>query len=255
MDRLNEILSEIGVSKVKLAKYLGVSRQMVYNYLEMDSVSDWPLEKKMKLFNLLNIKSQDEIDSIEVDSDFIKHANNLINDSTYFSTLQEKGRISFNDLNNNDQKLLNDIISLLKEKIDDDEINGRNMLRYLYYFLEVSDNNDTINYLLAYVAKTTGFINANEYVFNEDEQFAFESILYSAMVMYQSKSASRNKINEVHKKLEEDIKEKHEEVLSRTQELVSDQEQALKELGYTEITQENSTEVYEKMAEIQSRNV
>ena len=120
MNRLNEILSEIGVSKVKLAKYLGVSRQMVYNYLEMDSVSDWPLEKKMKLFNLLNIKSQDEIDSIEVDSDFIKHANNLINDSTYFSTLQEKGRISFNDLNNNDQKLLNDIISLLKEKIDDD---------------------------------------------------------------------------------------------------------------------------------------
>ena len=255
MNRLNEILSEIGVSKVKLAKYLGVSRQMVYNYLEMDSVSDWPLEKKMKLFNLLNIKSQDEIDSIEVNSDFIKHANNLINDSTYFSTLQEKGRISFNDLNNNDQKLLNDIISLLKEKIDDDEINGRNMLRYLYYFLEVSDNNDTINYILAYVAKTTGFINANEYVFNEDEQFAFEAILYSAMVMYQSKSASRNKINEVHKKLEEDIKEKHEEVLSRTQELVSAQEQALKELGYTEITQENSTEVYEKMAEIQSRNV
>ena len=255
MNRLNEILSEIGVSKVKLAKYLGVSRQMVYNYLEMDSVSDWPLEKKMKLFNLLNIKSQDEIESIEVNSDFIKHANNLINDSTYFSTLQEKGRISFNDLNNNDQKLLNDIISLLKEKIDDDEINGRNMLRYLYYFLEVSDNTDTINYMLAYVAKTTGFINANEFVFNEDEQFAFESILYSAMVMYSSKSASRNKLIEVHKKFEDEIKEKHEEILSRTQELVSAQEQALKELGYTEINQDNSTEVYEKMAEIQSRNI
>ena len=75
------------------------------------------------------------------------------------------------------------------------------------------------------------------------------------MVMYQSKSASKSKIIEVHKKLEDDIKEKHEEVLSRTQELVSAQEQALKELGYSEITQENSTEVYEKMAEIQSRNV
>ena len=255
MNRLNEILSEIGVSKVKLAKYLGVSRQMVYNYLEMDSISDWPLEKKMKLFNLLNIKSQDEIDSIEVDSDFIKHANNLINDSTYFSTLQEKGRISFNDLNNNDQKLLNDIISLLKEKIDDDEVNGRNMLRYLYYFLEVSDNNDATNYILAYVAKTTGFINANEYVFDSDKQFAFESIFYSAMLMYMNGSASREKLIEVHKKFEDEIKEKHEEILSRTQELVSAQEQALKELGYTEITQENSTEVYEKMAEIQSRNI
>ena len=48
MKRLNEILSEIGISKVKLAKYLNVSRQMVYNYLEMDDINDWPLEKKMK---------------------------------------------------------------------------------------------------------------------------------------------------------------------------------------------------------------
>ena len=35
MDKLNEILQEVGISKVKLAKYLGVSRQMSYNYLEM----------------------------------------------------------------------------------------------------------------------------------------------------------------------------------------------------------------------------
>ena len=39
MKRLNEILSEIGISKVKLAKYLNVSRQMVYNYLEMEDVN------------------------------------------------------------------------------------------------------------------------------------------------------------------------------------------------------------------------
>ena len=56
MKRLNEILSEIGISKVKLAKYLNVSRQMVYNYLEMEDVNLWPLEKEMKLFNLLQIK-------------------------------------------------------------------------------------------------------------------------------------------------------------------------------------------------------
>ena len=31
MKELNELLSEIGISKVKLAKYLGVSRQMIYN--------------------------------------------------------------------------------------------------------------------------------------------------------------------------------------------------------------------------------
>ena len=55
MDKLNEILQELGISKVKLAKYLGVSRQMIYNYLEMNDISRWPKDKKMKLFTLLDI--------------------------------------------------------------------------------------------------------------------------------------------------------------------------------------------------------
>ena len=46
MNKLNEILQELGISKVKLAKYLGVSRQMIYNYLDMDDVSKWPKDKK-----------------------------------------------------------------------------------------------------------------------------------------------------------------------------------------------------------------
>ena len=48
MEKLNEILQELGISKVKLAKYLGVSRQMIYNYLEMEDVNKWPKDKKMK---------------------------------------------------------------------------------------------------------------------------------------------------------------------------------------------------------------
>ena len=36
MDKLNDLLQELGISKVKLAKYLGVSRQMVYNYLDSE---------------------------------------------------------------------------------------------------------------------------------------------------------------------------------------------------------------------------
>ena len=56
VEKINVILKEANISKVNLAKYLGVSRQMVYNYLEMESINDWPLEKKIKLFSLLNIK-------------------------------------------------------------------------------------------------------------------------------------------------------------------------------------------------------
>ena len=51
MERLNDILRELGISKVKLAKFLGVSRQMIYNYLELDDLNKWPKDKKMKLFN------------------------------------------------------------------------------------------------------------------------------------------------------------------------------------------------------------
>ena len=61
MDRLNEILHELGISKVKLAKFLGVSRQMIYNYLELDDLSKWPKDKKVLLMNLLGIKTSDLI--------------------------------------------------------------------------------------------------------------------------------------------------------------------------------------------------
>ena len=46
MERLNEILHELGISKVKLAKFLGVSRQMIYNYLDLDDLNKWPKDKK-----------------------------------------------------------------------------------------------------------------------------------------------------------------------------------------------------------------
>ena len=43
---LNDILHELGISKVKLARFLGVSRQMVYNYLELDDINKWKKDKR-----------------------------------------------------------------------------------------------------------------------------------------------------------------------------------------------------------------
>ena len=253
MEKINDILSEAGVSKVKLAKYLGVSRQMVYNYLEMDTINDWPLEKRMKLLNLLSIKSSDEIKDLKIDNDFIRHVNNLINDES--STLVEKGNLYFDGIKANDQKVLNDIIYLLKDRLSSNDEESSNICRYLYYFLETLETTPETKYLLAYTAKTTGFISADEYVFDADNQFAFESIFYSALLMYTNGSASRDKLIEVHKKFEQAMEIKHEEKLSRTQELYTTQAQALKELGYTELTKDNADEVLEKMAEIESRRI
>ena len=49
MNSLSELLQELGISKVRLAKYLNVSRQMVYNYLELEDLNKWPKEKKILL--------------------------------------------------------------------------------------------------------------------------------------------------------------------------------------------------------------
>ena len=49
---LNELLIELGISKVRLAKYLGVSRQMLYNYLAQKNLNDRPKEKAMKILRV-----------------------------------------------------------------------------------------------------------------------------------------------------------------------------------------------------------
>jgi len=112
-----------------------------------------------------------------------------------------------------------------------------------------------LKYILAYMSKALGFIDPNEYAFNKDKQFLFESIMFSAMTLYNNGGASKTRISETHKKFVEDIEHKKEEKLSRTQELNTARIQALKELGYTEITSNNAKEVLEKIVEIQSRKV
>ena len=60
---------------------------------------------------------------------------------------------------------------------------------------------------------------------------------------------------ETRKRFVQEIEAKKEEKLSRTEQLNTTKIQALKELGYTEITKDNASEVLNRMAEIQSRKV
>ena len=83
MNKLNELLQELGVSKVRLAKYLGVSRQMVYNYLELEDLNKWPKEKKILLFKLLDLDKDSEdgnvLDKIKVTTDYLMAVENRLN--------------------------------------------------------------------------------------------------------------------------------------------------------------------------------
>lgn len=257
MKEINDILKELGISKVKLAKYLGVSRQMVYNYLELPNLEDWPKDKKMKLFTLLDIKSADELNNIKVTTDYMMKVEKIINDVESDNFRGDLSTYEFKDLSKKQQHILSEIIDLLKEILSEDDNAEKALMtvKYLYHFLQLYNDINEIKYVLAYFAKSNGFVQPREFSFNEDEQTTFEGIMFQAMSLFTNGGASKSKIMEAHKRFVSDIESKREEKLSRTQELNTAKVQALKELGYTEINESNASEVFEKIAEIQSRKI
>lgn len=255
MNDLNKILSEVGISKVKLAKYLGVSRQMLYNYLAEDSIEKWPKEKSTKLFTLLGVKSSKDLEKIIIDGAYIVEVEKKIEENIEESK-NKVCSLDMRGLSRKEQEALQDIFATLKQKLLNDK-NKENiyLLKYLNNYLQSMDNTNELKYVLAYFSKSLGFTEPLEFAFDENQQYIFESIMFSGMSLYTSRGASRSKIAETHKRFVKEIEQKKEERLSRTQELNAAKIQALRELGYTEITASNAKEVLDKIAEIQSRKV
>ncbi len=255
MEELNNILTELGISKVRLAKYLGVSRQMLYNYLGQKNISEWPKEKEMKMLCLLGVKDASDIKSIKVDGEYIISVEGRLNEGVKDLSKSEV-LADLKGFNKKEQELLSDLITLLKDKLADDKTKETyTSFRYLYYFLQSMDTTKELKYILGYMVKSLGFVDPMEFEFNESQQFIFESIMFSAMTLYTGGGASKSKIADTHKRFVQEIEHKKEEKLSRTQELNTAKIQALKELGYTSITEDNAKEVLDKIAEIQSRKV
>ncbi len=253
--KLTDLLHDIGISKVKLAKFLGVSRQMIYNYLELDDLNKWPKDKKILLLNLFGVKKPEELDDIKLDTDYITEVELKLN-SLCSNKIDECGRVGNDFLSGvsiKNQELFIGIMDLVKEYLEDDGEEGRNIVNYFYHYLQAINNTKELKYILAYVAKETGFEKPMEFVFEEDEQFIFESVMFSAMVLYRSGKASKSKLAESHRRFVNQIEQKIEDKLSRTMELNNIRTQALKELGYTEITNDNAAEVFDKISEIESR--
>ena len=256
MNKLNDLLQELGVSKVRLAKYLGVSRQMVYNYLELNDINKWPKEKKILLFKLLDVTDGDDetIGSINVTTEYLMEVENRLNQGVKSSSDLDS-YFDLKGLSKEEQNLLMDITYLLKERMLDEKNKKENVASatYLYHLLQSIDNVPEINYFFGYISKITGFIKHDEYKFDEDKQFIFEGILYSALNLYNTGGASRSRVVDTHEKFVQEIERRNEEKLTRTQQLNTYKVQALRELGYDKVTADNYEEVMDKIAEIESR--
>ena len=256
MKTLNDVLQELGISKVKLAKYLGVSRQMVYNYLTLESLDKWPKEKKILLLQLLGINndSEESLNAIKVTTDYLLEVEKRLTAST-----KKEDNIDSNfdltGITKDNKIILGDIVSLLKEKLIPGGETNNALVKYLYFLLQSVDNVPEIKYILGYIAKTNGFIKPDEFAFNEDKQFIFEGILYSGLTLYNNGGASKSRVAESRRRFIQELEQKNEEKLTRTQQLTTVKIQALRELGYDDINEGNAAEVFEKIAEIQSRKV
>lgn len=255
VEKINLILKKTNISKVNLAKYLGVSRQMVYNYLDSDDLNKMPAEKCQLLFKLLEVNSCDEIVKKELSDEYLQTVSNKIFNYKKINSKKEEV-IDLYGLKKEEQELISDIVFLIKEMLNEDKTkDSYNTLVYFYHFLQSLPTMKELKYILGYVAKSGGYIKPNVFDFNEEHQYIFESIMYSAMTLYANGGASKSKLSESHHRWEAELERKNEEKLSRTQELNTAKVQALRELGYTEINERNASEVFDKIAEIQARKI
>ena len=168
--KLSDLLHELGISKVKLAKFLGVSRQMIYNYLELDDINKWPKDKKVLLFNLLGVKNPDDINKIKVDTDYITEVELKLN-SLCDNKKDENNGVGnelLNGISPKNQELFIGIMDLVKEYLEDSGREGFNIINYFYHYLQAMNNTKELKYILAYAAKETGFEKPMEFVFEED---------------------------------------------------------------------------------------
>ena len=124
-----------------------------------------------------------------------------------------------------------------------------------YTILDTESTRDFAEGLIGMTFKATGFTKPNDFAFNEDKQFMFEGIIHSAFTLYNNGGASKSKVIVSRDRFVAEIEARNEEKLSRTQQLNTVKIQALRELGYNEINASNAAEVFEKIAEIQSRGV
>ena len=254
VEKINTILKKANISKVSLAKYLGVSRQMVYNYLDGDDLSKLPNEKCQLLFELLNVNSASEILDININNDYLQKVGSKIFDSKKVSSKKDEV-IELSGLKKEEISLISDIIFNLKNILMEEK--GREgeayaTVEYLSQFVQNIPMMKELKYLLGYFSKNYGYTDPNYFIFDENNQYIFESIMFSAMTLYSNGGASRTRIAESHKRCENMLASKKEEKLSRTQELNTTKVQALRELGYTEINEKNASEVFDKIAEIVS---
>ena len=139
VEKINKILKEANISKVNLAKYLGVSRQMVYNYLDGEDLSKLSNDKSQALFTLLNVKNEEELKNVELTKEYIQEVGNKIFNSKK-SSVKKNDYVDLSGLRPEEQNIINDIIFIIKEMLNEDKTKNMMVdLNYFYHFIQATN--------------------------------------------------------------------------------------------------------------------
>ena len=111
VEKVNQILKQANISKVNLAKYLGVSRQMIYNYFDGDDLSKLPNDKCQLLYDLLDVKSSEEILNIKLDNEYLQKVSNKMF-STKKNTSKKEEVIELSGLDKEEVNLISSLLVL-----------------------------------------------------------------------------------------------------------------------------------------------
>ena len=179
VEKVNHILKQANISKVNLAKYLGVSRQMIYNYFDGEDLSKLPSDKCKLLYDLLDAYSDKEILDIEINNDYLQSVSNKIFTSKK-NTPKKEEVIELAGLDKEEVNLISDISLMLKNIILDNkarEGEAIETVRYVYNFIQNLSTNKELKYVLGYFSKNFGYTDPNKFVFDENNQYVFESII------------------------------------------------------------------------------
>ncbi len=244
MSQVLLLIDKLNISKVSLANYLGVSRQMIYNYLSYDSIDYWPVDKRIKIMDLFDVNNTEELDDLKITNELLHHISKKLNNIS-----DETIAIKLEDLSKKEEHILLDVLSMLRS--DESMLKGN--FETMLAFIETAQLSTEFAYLIEYLAKCISKKDLQEFVYNEKEQMAFEAIIYSAFQLYRSDQYSKKKINLLHEQFREDQKLKNLALSQETNTLNLAKVIALRELGYEDVTTSNIDEVLKKMAEVRTR--
>ncbi len=238
------LIDKLNISKVALASYLNVSRQMVYNYLSMNSIDEWPLDKKILILELFGVRNTLELEHVNVNTDLLESVQTKLN-----SVDRNAIQVKYNRLDSKSKRIVDDVINLC------DDSNLQESINTLLTLLEYSLISDDYKYLITYLAKVFKKIDARNFGSDKDRQMAFEGILFSAFNLFNSGKFSKEKTQKVHDELVREIERKSELDSQATNVINVTKIIAKKELGIDSIDETNIDQVLEKMIEIQGRKL